>query len=306
MAALLESGRRQRPSRRLRQGCRADPDIRQGIRAEARKAEEAKRLKEAKLGASNNSLIQEHGRHSPRESREIYGRAAAYGFPEQHLHRNGDDHPAQSRARGRRQHLGQQRPSPLSQEEGPHQDRERRLRDRAPLEYAENATYTRYSGYDTLNTSASDVLSAAKYDWCQSAIHVVASGRELRMNNGPEAMIKLVKARIKNATHTASNNLAADLYSDGTATNQINGLANLIQSSGTGTVGGIVSGTYTFWKNQFSEVAGTNTWSKSTIKGEMNKLWYPCVRGNDKPDLIISRRTSTRPTRRRCRTTSAT
>jgi hypothetical protein len=157
-----------------------------------------------------------------------------------------------------------------------------------PVEYANNSTYTRYSGYDVLNTNASDVLSAAKYDWCQVAIHVTASGRELLMNNGEEAMMKLVKVRIKNAQHTASNQLSVDLYSDGTATNQISGLGNLIQSSGTGTVGGINSSTYTFWKNQFSEVSGTNTWSKSTIKGEMNKLWYPCVRGNDMPDLIIS------------------
>jgi hypothetical protein len=157
-----------------------------------------------------------------------------------------------------------------------------------PLEYDENDTYSRYSGYDVLNTNASDVLSAAKYDWCQAAIHVTASGRELRMNNGEEAMIKLVKTRIKNAMHTASNQLAIDLYSDGTASNQIAGLGNLIQSSGTGTVGGIVSSTYTFWKNQFSEMAGTGTWSKSTIKGEMNKLWYPCVRGTDKPDLIVA------------------
>ena len=47
-----------------------------------------------------------------------------------------------------------------------------------PLEYAENATYTRYSGYDTLSVQASDVISAAKYDWAQAAIHVSASGRE--------------------------------------------------------------------------------------------------------------------------------
>lgn len=157
-----------------------------------------------------------------------------------------------------------------------------------PLEYAENSTYTRYSGYDTLNTNASDVLSAAKYDWCQIAIHVTASGRELRVNNGKEEMINLVQARIKNAMHTASNQLAIDLYSDGTASNQINGLANLIQAAGTGTVGGIVSSTDTFWKNQFKEITGTNTWSKSTIKGEMNALWYKCVRGNDKPDLILA------------------
>lgn len=156
-----------------------------------------------------------------------------------------------------------------------------------PLEYAENGTFQRYSGFDTLNNTASDVLSAAKYDWKQAAIHVTTSGRELRMNNGPDRMINLVKARIKNAMNTAANNMSVDIYSDGALSNQIGGLAHLIQAAGTGTVGGIVSGTYTFWKNQFKEMAGTNTWSKSTIKGEMNALWLACVRGKDKPDLII-------------------
>lgn len=131
-------------------------------------------------------------------------------------------------------------------------------------------------------------MSAAKYDWAQAAIHVTANGRELRMNNGKEQMINLVKSRIKNAMNTAANNLSVDLYSDGSLSNQIGGLALLLQNDGTGTVGGIVSGTYTFWKNKFTEMAGTNTWSKSTIKGEMNKLWLQCVRGNDKPDLIVA------------------
>lgn len=108
------------------------------------------------------------------------------------------------------------------------------------------------------------------------------------MNNGPEAMIKLVKARIKNAMNTAANNMSVDIYSDGTLTNQMGGLAQIIQNDGTGTVGGIVSGTYTFWKNKFREMAGTNTWSKSTIRGEMNGLWLNLVRGNDKPDLIVA------------------
>lgn len=157
-----------------------------------------------------------------------------------------------------------------------------------PLEYAENSTHQRYSGYDTLSQAASDVMTAARYDWAQAAIHVTASGRELRMNNGPEAMIKLVKARITNAMHTASNMMSVDIYSDGALTNQINGLAALVTNDGTGTVGSIVSGTYTFWKNKFREMAGTGTFSKSTIKGEMNGLWLNLCFGNDKPDLIVS------------------
>ena len=157
-----------------------------------------------------------------------------------------------------------------------------------PLDYAENATYQRFSGFDTLNVSASEVLSAAKYDWCQAAIHVVASGRELRMNNGSNQIASLAKARLKNAIHTASNYMSIDLYSSGALTNQMGGLAHIVSTDGTGTVGGIVAGTYTWWKNQFREISGTNTWTKSTIKGEMNALYLNCVRGTDKPDLIVS------------------
>lgn len=157
-----------------------------------------------------------------------------------------------------------------------------------PLDYAENATYQRYSGYDTLNIQASDVLSAAKFEWVQAAVHVTASGRELRMNAGKNQIINLVKARETNAYRTAGNNMSVDLYSSGALANQMGGLAHIIQTNGQGTVGGINSATYTFWRNQFREIAGTNTWSKSTISGEMKGLWMTCVRGADKPDLIVS------------------
>ena len=157
-----------------------------------------------------------------------------------------------------------------------------------PISYAENSTYQRFSGLDTLNVNQSEVLSAAKFDWQQAAIHVVASGRELRMNNSKEAMIDLVKARIDAAKATAANNLSIDLYSDGALSNQIGGLALLIQTNGQGTVGGINSATYTNWRNQFREISGTNTWTKSTIKGEMNALWLNTVFGQEMPDLLLS------------------
>lgn len=155
-----------------------------------------------------------------------------------------------------------------------------------PLSYAENSTYQRYSGYDTLNIGASDVLSAAKYDWAQVALHVTASGREVKINNSQERMINLVKSRVDVAMATAANNMSIDIYSDGALTNQIAGLANIIQNDGTGTVGGIVSGTYTFWKNKFKEVSGTGA-TFATLKAAMNAEWLAQTRGADKPDLIV-------------------
>lgn len=157
-----------------------------------------------------------------------------------------------------------------------------------PLDYAENGTFQRFSGFDQLNVSASDVLTAAKYDWVQAAVNVVASGRELRMNSGKEQIIKLAAARTRNALRTAANNMSVDLYSDGALANQMGGLAHIIQNAGTGTVGGINSSTYSFWQNKYREAAGTNAISKSTIKGEMNGLYLNLVRGTDKPDLIVS------------------
>src|SRR3990172_3491752 len=38
-----------------------------------------------------------------------------------------------------------------------------------PLDYAENSTYQRFSDWDTLNIAASDVISAAEYQWRQIA-----------------------------------------------------------------------------------------------------------------------------------------
>ena len=156
-----------------------------------------------------------------------------------------------------------------------------------PLEYGENGTYQRYGGYDTLNTGGSDIVTSAKYDWAQIALHVTSSGAELRKNAGKSQMINLVKTKKANVLKTAANNFSVDVYSDGSLANQINGLAQIIQSNGQGTVGGIPAATWAFWRNKFLEIAGTNAWTKDTLKQEFNKLWLALSRGADKPDIVV-------------------
>jgi hypothetical protein len=162
-----------------------------------------------------------------------------------------------------------------------------------PLDYAENGTYQRYSGYDTLDIAQSEVFTAANFSWKQVAINVVASGLEVRQNAGKEGVIKLVKNKLKNAMKTAGNNFSSDMYSDGTAANQINGLQALVSDAGTGTVGGINSSTYTFWKSGLQSAAapiqggGAITPSATTIESLMLPLWLQLTRNNDQPDLIV-------------------
>lgn len=163
-----------------------------------------------------------------------------------------------------------------------------------PLDYAENSTYQRYSGYDILNVAASDVLSAAEYAWRQIAVNVAASGLELRTNAGGSKIINLVKSRMKNAIRTFKNNFSSDVYSDGTATNQINGLQALVSDAGTGTVGGINSTTWTFWKSIVQSAAsplqggGAITPGNTTMESLMLPLWLELTRGDDQPDLIVA------------------
>jgi hypothetical protein len=120
------------------------------------------------------------------------------------------------------------------------------------LDYAENATFLYYTGYEAWNISPSDVISAAEFDWKQAVVVVSISGLEGDVqNSGPSAVLNLLEARIENAERTMKNNLSTGVYSDGTASGgkQITGLQAIVADdnstgqTGAGTVGGINSAT---------------------------------------------------------------
>lgn len=161
------------------------------------------------------------------------------------------------------------------------------------LEYAENSTYMRYSGYEQLNISPSDVFSAAEYDWKQASVAVTISGLEQIQNAGPERIIDLLEARISNAEKTMMNNISADCYSDGTADGgkQIGGMQLLVSDTpNAGVVGGIDAATWSFWRNvAFNATTdGGAAVSTANIQSYMNSVWVQLVRNTDKPDLIVA------------------
>jgi hypothetical protein len=163
----------------------------------------------------------------------------------------------------------------------------------APLEYATNSTYQRYSGFDVLNINAVDVLTAAEYPWRQVAVNVAASGLELRTNMGESRVINFTKGKIRNAMNSFKNGMSGDIYSDGTAANQINGLQALVSSVGTGTVGQINSLNFPFWQNQVQSAAAplqggsALTLGPSTIESLMLTMYIKQTRGEDQPDIIV-------------------
>ena len=161
------------------------------------------------------------------------------------------------------------------------------------MDYAENATFMWYSGYDQLNVSPSDVITAAEYNYAQAAVAISMSGLEELQNSGKEQIIDLLESRMENAMRTMSNNISLGMYSDGTGFGgrQIGGLQLLIADNPTtGTVGGINRANWVFFRNQkFGAVAdGGGAATSANIQGYMNQLWLRCCRGADKPDLIIT------------------
>jgi len=163
------------------------------------------------------------------------------------------------------------------------------------LEYAENGTFKRYSGYEALNISPSDVFTGAEFNYAQAAVAISISGLEQIQNSGDNAIIDLLESRIKNAQRTLTNNIAIDCYSDGTADGgrQIGGLQLLVDSTPlTGTVGGIDASTSigAFWRNiAFSSATnGGGAASSANIQSYMNQTALQIVRGTDSADLIVA------------------
>jgi hypothetical protein len=157
------------------------------------------------------------------------------------------------------------------------------------LEYADNGTVQFYSGYETLDVSPSDVLSAAVFDYKQLAGNVTISGLEQVKNSGTEAIINLLEARINVLEKSMMNSLSTSIYSDGTGTSgkEIGGLQLIVADAGTGTVGGINSSTYTFWQN-IQTTATSSAFSTSNVQADMNNIYLQLVRGADSPDLVMA------------------
>lgn len=159
------------------------------------------------------------------------------------------------------------------------------------LNYANNTTFTWYSGYQTININPSQVFTAAEYPIRQAALAVSISGLEEIQNSGEEAIIDLLESRIENGEQTFMNGLSNGIYGDGSVAGSIGGLQLLIAASpSSGTVGGIDRSQWAFWRNLVYSATtnGGAPASSATILQYMNALWVQLVRGRDQPDLIVA------------------
>src|SRR5258708_6862354 len=162
-----------------------------------------------------------------------------------------------------------------------------------PLMYGTNQTVKSYDGYEGLDVTPQEGLTAAKYPWKQVAGSISISRKEERQNSGDQRIINLLESKIKQAEISMSSALNLMFYADGTGNNSkdIFGLQLLVENGAAwGTVGGIDASdsSNTFWRNQW--LGSVGSFGATAGLAKMRSLYNLCSRGNEHPDFGVTTR----------------
>lgn len=164
-----------------------------------------------------------------------------------------------------------------------------------PLIYSENSTVKPYSGYDTIDLTPQQGITAAEFDWKQYAASIAISGIEEAKNNGEQEVINLLEAKIMQAEESLREGFNRMFFGNGTDTlgaggtdsgKSWNGLGNLIESGNT--VGGINSASgqgNDWWRSYEDNTAGALTLA------QMTTAYNSVSVGNDHPDMVLTTQT---------------
>ena len=152
-----------------------------------------------------------------------------------------------------------------------------------PLNYALNGAGGWYTGAETFNTTDTENITAAAYDWKQLYENISITGRDRELNNGDAAILDFVKSKTQIAEKTMIDRLGDGIYSDGTDAKSIVGLGDIVDA--TETVGGLSGSTYSWWAAQ--ENSSTTTLSMSGLQTMHTTL----SKNNDGPTVAMATRT---------------
>ena len=155
-----------------------------------------------------------------------------------------------------------------------------------PIIEGANDTAATFGLYDTLDTTPQDGLTAAEYLWKQAAVSIAIAGLEEQQNNGKEAVIDLLQAKVMQAEESLSDLFVRQFLSDGSQDNKAwNGLAGLIDD--TAAFGGLDPDNHATWKSYKNDLNG----APLTISA-LSAAWNGTAQGgSDTPDFVITSQT---------------
>lgn len=169
-----------------------------------------------------------------------------------------------------------------------------------PLMVGRNTTVKSYNGYDVIDTTPQEGISAAEFDWKQIAGSVSISGREEFINSGSKTKIlSLLESKIQQLQISMMLETNRELQGDGTGNGgkDLTGLAAAVEEGSAWSIyGGIDSNANAYWRNQWLSVGtvlvgGTianPTPQFQNLLNAMRTLYNSCSRGKIKPTILIS------------------
>jgi hypothetical protein len=134
------------------------------------------------------------------------------------------------------------------------------------------------------STNKTSILDAVKYDWALFVAPVNWSIADEAKNSG-EKKVELVTSLVDNAMESHDDQFEAGLFA-ASATNGFLSLPVLFTEDGTGTIGGVVSGTDTYWLSEYEDY-GTD------LHLGLNIAYAECSKGSggSSPDLLVTGQT---------------
>lgn len=137
----------------------------------------------------------------------------------------------------------------------------------------------------TTSTSKTEVLTAASYSLIPLVVPVNWSFFDEAVNSEKNQKVDLVSSIVDNALESHDYAVEAAMFAATGGTDGFNTLVDLYTEDGTGTVGTIVSGTETWWKNKFKDYT-----DGSTLLADMTTLWNDSAKGSmgRTPNVIVT------------------
>lgn len=164
-----------------------------------------------------------------------------------------------------------------------------------PLLVGRNNTVKSYHGYDIIDTTPQEGISAAEYEWKQIAGSVTISGREEFQNQGQKTKIlSLLESKVQQLQISMRLEVNRMLQGDGTGNGgkDFTGLGVLVEEgSAWSIVGGIDSNAHPYWRNQWLSVGTVQlhgTPNFSPLLNAMRTLYNSCSRQTVKPTILLS------------------
>jgi len=137
-----------------------------------------------------------------------------------------------------------------------------------------------YSGMDRFNITPVETTTIAEFEWKNRYANITIVGDDLDKTMADDDRLDLLKTRTMGAEMTLKDDLADDLFGDGTSEDSkvFDGLKNGI---GTGTYGGISPSDVSVWQSVVSTTGGAV--SLSRVQGWIEDTKY----GQEQVDLIM-------------------